>query len=98
MLQHQMTQALWPREEAVREVFTEEMAKELGLGKEARGAGVARLTRAERKGAGRQHVHRLRITKGHPPSAQGKERASGDWTWHEGEAWRGKGSSGGQKW
>lgn len=112
VLQHQMTQALWPREEAVREVFTEEMAKELGLEKEARWAGVARLTRAERKGAVRQQVHRLRIMKGHPPSARGKERASGDWMWHEGEkgeglrdwmwhegeAWRGEGSSEGQQW
>lgn len=52
------------------------------------------------------------IMKGHPPSARGKERASGDWMWHEGEkgeglrdwmwhegeAWRGKGSSEGQQW
>ena len=45
MLDHTSTLFL-----AVREVFTEEVAKELGLEKEARWAGVARLTRAEERG------------------------------------------------
>lgn len=48
------------------------MVNGLGLEGEAGGAAIARLTRSgvQRKGAGTEHVHRLRIMKGHPPRSE----------------------------
>lgn len=67
-----MTQVLWPNKEAVREVFTEEVADELGL-------------EGEEGWAGKQPVHRLRFTKGLPPvlwERGGLQRAEGG-TWRQ---------------
>lgn len=47
----------------------------------------------QRKGAGKQHVLRL---KGHPSSAHGKEGALGGQVWPEAGAWDGRAFAGGQ--